>query len=70
MGLASGKSWKEWGGAVRIQLVSSRVPVVVPQLLQVLGNLVVRYLAIDTPSLFQHRRWLRPSMSQYNVIFF
>ena len=69
MGLASGKSSRERGGPVRIQLVSSRIPVAMPQLLPVVGNLMVRYSAGDIhilcsgtgsglgpacPSTFQH----------------
>ena len=54
MGLVSGESLSEWGQAVRIQLVSSRMPAPIPLLLLIMGNLLVRYLARDTylPSLF------------------
>ena len=47
MGLVSGKSSTQRGGAVRIQLVSSRMPKAKPQLLVIMGNLMARYLATD-----------------------
>ena len=47
MGLVSGKKSRERGGSVRIQPVSSRMPVAVSQLLLIIGNLMVRYLADD-----------------------
>ena len=46
MGLVSGKKSRERGGSVRIQPVSSRMPVAVSQLLLIIGNLMVRYLAV------------------------
>ena len=48
MGLAFGKRSRERGGAVRIQLVSHRMPVGKSQLLLIMGNLEVRCLAGDT----------------------
>ena len=47
MSFASGKSWRDRGGAVRIQPVSSRMLAAMPQLLLVIGHLEVRYLAGD-----------------------
>ena len=58
MGLGSGKSAREKGEAVRIQPVSSRMLVAIPQLLLIMGNLRVRYLAGDE-TFFQHRWWLK-----------
>lgn len=48
MGLVSGKSWRERGGAVRIPPVSNKRPAAVPQWLPMIGSLMVRYLTSDT----------------------
>lgn len=64
MGLASGKSSRKRGGAVRIKLVSSRMPAALSQWLMMIGNLVVRYLGGDTNLFSSIGLWLRPSTPQ------
>ena len=47
MDLVSEKTLRERGGSVRIQLVSSRMPVAMLQLLPIIGKLMVRYSTRD-----------------------
>ena len=66
MALVSGKSSRERGRVVRIQMVSCRMPKAMPQLLLLIGNLEVRYLASDADRLCSSiGGWLRPSRSRY-----